>query len=341
MVRLASNTATMVTTIIPLAGSSKLCSNRLLMKTLYVTLVDHRMRTEIVKEGNKLYPNTGDRSRYLLIPQDGVLSKSAELFNQDFHVVGRTCWADRSINASASSTTNPLFQTFTLQLHENMTITESCPMKQSWVTQNWTITSFTRLELPVTCKLTSTKFNCSAITLKSGETEEVHFPHHRMTILERHWNEESTDLNQTEFIRTNITVEETSSYLPSLPSLSQISEYKTPLICAGGAVVLILIAGIGIKVAANRGTNRPSGDVNINVNTTNSANNTNKPEDSISIDYNVSPSAPEVVQPPFNFAGMDVEEIMNKNPRDRTQEEQDMVLLHIRMQKAEEASEQN
>ena len=53
------------------------------MKTLYVTLVDHRTLTEIVKEGNRLYPNTGDKSRYLLVPLDGVLSKSAELFNQD------------------------------------------------------------------------------------------------------------------------------------------------------------------------------------------------------------------------------------------------------------------
>ena len=315
------------------------------MKTLYVTLVDHRTRTEIVKEGNKLYPNTGDRSRYLLIPQDGVLSKSAELFNQDIHVVGRTCWADRSINASANSTTNPLFQTFTLQLQENMTITESCPMNQSWVTQNWIITSFTRLELPVTCKLTSTKFNCSAITLKSGETEEVHFPHHRMTILERHWNEEATNLNQTEFIQTNITVEEASSIfpsIPSLPSLSQISEYKIPLICAGGAVVLILIAGIGIKIAANRGTNRPTGDVNVNVNTTNSANNENKTDNSVSNENNPSPSAPEVIpQPPFNFAGMDIEAIMKMPPKERSTEEQDLVLLHIREKKEEEASRQN
>ena len=161
-----------------------------------------------------------------------------------------------------------------------------------------------------------------------------------MTIIERHWNEEATDLNQTKFFETNITMEEESSILPSIPSLSsfsQMSEYKIPLICAGGAVVLILIAGTSIKVAANR----RAGGVNINVNTTNSANNTNKPEDSVSIDYNVSPSAPEVVQPPFNFAGMNVKEIMDKNPRDRTQEEQDMVLLHIRMQKEEEASKQN
>ena len=98
-------------------------------------------------------------------------------------------------------------------------------------------------------------------------------------------------MNQTEFIRTNITEEEASSLfpsIPSLPSLSQISEYKIPLICAGGAVVLILIAGIGIKIAANRGTNRPTGDVNVNVNTTNSANKENKTDNSVSHEYNPS-----------------------------------------------------
>merc|ERR1712237_122171 len=92
MIRLASNTATMVTTIIPLAGTSTECNNKLLMKSLHVTLVNHRTRTTIVKVNGKLYPNTGDRSRYLVIPQDGVLSKSAELFNQEIHMVGRTCW---------------------------------------------------------------------------------------------------------------------------------------------------------------------------------------------------------------------------------------------------------
>ena len=163
-----------------------------------------------------------------------------------------------------------------------------------------------------------------------------------MTILERHWNEEATNLNQTEFIKSNITVEEATSIFPSIPPLSPlniISEYKTPIICAGGAILLILIAGIGIKI--KRGTNQPAGGVNVNVNTTNSANNENKANNSVSNDYDTSPSAPDVVQPPFNFAGMDVKAIMDMNPRDRTSEEQDMVLLHIRMQKEDEASKQN
>ena len=121
MVRLASNTATVVTTSIPVSGSSKKCENRLMMKTLYVTVVNHRTRTIITKERDRLYPS-GDRSRYLLIPLDGVLSKAAELFNQEIHMVGRTCWAHHSINASASPASDPLFQTFTLQILGNLSL---------------------------------------------------------------------------------------------------------------------------------------------------------------------------------------------------------------------------
>ena len=54
--------------IIPVSGTSGKCGNRLLMKTLFVTVVNHRTRTVITKEGDRLYPSSGDRSRYLLIP---------------------------------------------------------------------------------------------------------------------------------------------------------------------------------------------------------------------------------------------------------------------------------
>ena len=69
MVRLASYTATVVTTIIPVSGTSVHCDNRLLMKTLFMTVVNHRTRTIITKEGDRLYPASGDRTRYLLIPR--------------------------------------------------------------------------------------------------------------------------------------------------------------------------------------------------------------------------------------------------------------------------------
>ena len=146
-------------------------------------------------------------------------------------------------------------------------------------------------------------------------------------------------MNQTEFHKSNITVEEKHSFLPSLPSLGQISDYKIPIICAGGALILILITGLGIKLTMNRGASTPSGNVNLNINTTNSANNENKSENTVNNDENISPTAPETTPPPpFNYAGMDLKAILAMKADQRSPEEEDLVLLHIREQKELEAS---
>ena len=332
------------------------------MKTLYISVVNHRTRTTIVKEGNRIYPASGDKSRYLLIPQDGVISKPAELFSQEIHMVGRVCWADQKINATAAPSSSPLFQTFTLQIPGNMSIIESCPNKDSWSSQNWTIASHTKLELPITCKITSRLFNCSAISLRSAETKEVHFPHHKMTILEQHWDEEATDANNTEFTRHNVTVEPETSILqslPSLPSISQLSNLKTPLLCAGGIVILIIIVGVSIKLT----TNRSPGGLNVNVATTNNvssdnnASNDNKMsnDNNASNDTNVSndntasndsseieilpPTAPVQPQPPLNFAEVPIADILDKKASRRNGWERQMVDEYIRRKKALEASQ--
>ena len=343
MIRLASNTATMVTTIIPLAGHSNQCSNRLLMKTLHVTLVNHRTRTTIVRENGKLYPNNGDRSRYLIIPQDGILSKWAELFNQEIHVVGRTCWADQSINASAGTTPNPLFQIFTLQIPKNMTIVEYCPSNNTWISRKWTVTTFTRLELPITCKIKSKKFNCSALSLTSSETKEVQFPHHRMKILEQHWDEEANNLNRTKFYRSNVTVELTTSSFPALPTLTKPSNLKIPLIGAGGAIAFILLASIGIKLTTCKKTDNQTGTVNFNINTTNSANNENNAANSANNDNKVNEdnikkaSSAQTAVPPSKT----IEEILSMKPSERSQEEQRLAREHEWEQKELEASTQH
>ena len=333
MIRLASNTANMVTTLIPVAGHSNKCSNKLLMKTLHVTLVNHRTRTTIVMENGKLYPITGDRSRYLIIPQDGILSKAAELFNQEIHVVGRTCWADQSINATAGTTPNPLFQTFTLRIPKNMTIEERCPSNNTWISRKWTVTTFTKLELPITCKIKSAKFNCSAISLISSETKEVQFPHHRMKILEQHWDEEASNLNETKFYRSNVTVEPTTSSFPSIKA--DYSNLKIPLICVGGATALVLLVSIAIKLTACKKTDNPTGAVNFNINTTNSANNDNKAANSANNEVKEAPPAP-IEAPPLKT----LKEILNLKPSERSEEEQKLVMEHKWEQKEQEASAQ-
>ena len=48
--RLSAEITTMVTTIIPISGSSDKCEDRLIMKTMMVPLVDHRSRTVVTQE---------------------------------------------------------------------------------------------------------------------------------------------------------------------------------------------------------------------------------------------------------------------------------------------------
>ena len=89
----------------------------------------------------------------------------------------------------------------------------------------------------------------------------------------------------------------------------------------------------------NRGASTPSGNVNLNINTTNSANNENKSENTVNNDENISPTAPETTPPPpFNYPGMDLKAILDMKADQRTPEEADLVLLHIREQKELEAS---
>ena len=81
---------------------------------------------------------------------------------------------------------------------------------------------------------------------------------------------------------------------------------------------------------------------------TNSANNDNKAsiaannDNSINDDsIDLSPTAPEVSpQPPFNYPGMKIEDILEKKADKRSPEEQDLVLQYIREKKELEASQQ-
>ena len=82
-----------------------------------------------------------------------------------------------------------------------------------------------------------------------------------MKILEQHWEEEKVNINQTVFIRSNISIETRSTILPALESLNPFSNVKIPLLCAGGAVFLILLIVIFIKLAVSRA----SSGVNVNV----------------------------------------------------------------------------
>ena len=163
--------------------------------------------------------------------QDNIISRSTDTFNKDKLLVSRHCWAHQSINA-INSTTDPLLQSFTIPSTGNLSFTESCPLKNSWISKAWTISPFTKLNLPTTCKITSEKLNCSALSIKSNKTKENTFPDLRMTILEQHWATKEPKQQETQ-------------PLP-LPPLGQFKH----LICAGGTLLVISLTAVGIKLIA-------------------------------------------------------------------------------------------
>ena len=130
-------------------------------------------------------------------------------------------------------------------------------------------------------------------------------------------------------------METRNTFFPSLPSISQFSHLKIPLLCAGGAVFFILLVGIGIKLAASRAT----GDVNINVQNSNTATNDNNvSNDNIAIPPTAL-EAPISPQSPFNYLAVNIEDILKKRAHKRNREERDLVFEYIRKKKELEASQ--
>ena len=252
--RVSADITTMTTFIIPTKPSSALCEQRMVLKTLFVPVINHRSRRVVVTEGGKLFPKFGDKSRYILLSRNSLLSKQTKLFESTVRIVGRSCTLHVSVNATVTPSTNPLFEDFHFRLNGNLTITEICPSN----TTKWTISSNTKLRLPLACSLQSTLINCNSIPIKSGDTQVVHFSNHRMQIMEQHWNEEKLDFNETVFARSKITVDSssddsTSSFLDSL------DDFKTPIIGSGGAAITIAIVIIVIITAikCQRGSTPP------------------------------------------------------------------------------------
>ena len=183
--RLSAELTTMTTTIIPISSSSEKCKDRILLQTILVPPINHRSRTEVISENGRLYPKYGNRSSYILISQDAVLSKSTKMFRYNINMIRRTCEIDSSVNATSFPSEDALFEDFHFQFKGNMTVTETCPTNGTSSSFEWTISANTKLRLPVVCSLHSKLINCNYIVLRSSKSKEVHFTHYRMEPIQK------------------------------------------------------------------------------------------------------------------------------------------------------------
>ena len=214
----------------------------------------------------KLIQKYENRSTYILLSQDAVLSKKTKMFGQDIHVIGRICKIHNSVNATSSPSTDALFEESSFQFEGNMTLTENCPMNGTKTSFNWTFVSQAKLRLPMVCSLSSDKINCDSIRLQSSQTKEIHLSHYRMEIVEQKLEEEKININKTVFVKSEVLSE--TNILPSAPSL--LDKLKWPLIGTGAAIVMIIILTSAIILLKNHSSS------GVSVNITNAATSSNE-----------------------------------------------------------------
>ena len=117
--RVSADITTMTTFIIPTKASSAMCEDRMILKTMFVPVINHRSRRIVITEGGKLYPKFGDKSRYILLSRNSYLSKKTTLFESSVRIVGRSCSIHNSVNATVTPSQNPLFEDFHFLLDGN------------------------------------------------------------------------------------------------------------------------------------------------------------------------------------------------------------------------------
>ena len=244
--RVSADITTVTTFVIPTVPSATKCERRMILKTLFVPIINHKSRRVVVMEGGKMFNKFGDRSRYILMSPSSFLSKQTKLFESRARIIGRSCSIHVSVNATVSPAPNPLFEDYHFKLKGNLTVTETCPSNTSNPSKQWTISSDTKLRLPLGCSLKSTLINCNSIPIQSGDSQVVHFSNHRMQIIEQHWNEEKLNFNETVFARSRVDVSDQDDS-PSL--LESLDTFKIPIIGSGGAVAIMIILVIVIIAA--------------------------------------------------------------------------------------------
>ena len=256
---------------------------------------------------------------------NSFLSKQTKLFESRARIIGRSCSIHISVNATVSPAPNPLFEDFHFRLNGNLTVTETCPSNTSNPSKQWTISSDTKLRLPLGCSLQSTLINCNSIPIQSGDTQVVHFANHRMQIIEQHWNEEKLNFNETVFARSRVDMaNQESDDSPSL--LESLDTFKIPIIGSGGAAAILIILVIIIIAAVKCQKESTPASTPVIVQTTATA------SPAISTTATASPvvitAAPSACPPPsyeVSQATLDPEKIKRIKALDRTPKQIDVL----------------
>ena len=261
--RLSADLSTLVTTLSPLSNSSAMCRNQILTKTLLVPVVDHHRRTEIEIKGGRMIPRSTPMlhrdPHYFLIPEQSIMSRETDLFGKGAHVVGRICTASSSINASTVTSTEAISESFRLEFSGSLVLNESCEGRNGSSSTTHEVQSPALVTVPIFCSISSDRFSCGAVRIRSGDTEMVHTSHHRTVITQDHIIENKVKMTNTSFVSDSSVFSTSSGPTSWFNSMSETaSSYKPLLIAAGVAVALLAMATIPAR-RMWRGANGMSG----------------------------------------------------------------------------------
>ena len=169
-------------------------------------------------------------------------------------------------------------------------------------------------------RLQSKLINCSAIPVRSSESQEVHFYQHRMEIVEQRWEEEKLNVKETVFVKSKIFMDQlvdapTPSILDSLDSL------KVPILGSSGAAILVVILIIILVATVKLSKGKDNNNSPVIVQTSAVA---------APIAFASAPvkEIPPVPQESYNYAGMDVQDIINIPVLQRTATMREIVARH-------------
>ena len=228
-----------MTTLSPITNTSSSCKNQILTKTLMIPIVDHRRRTEIRIENDRMVPKDGEISHYFIIPKDSVMSRETELFGRSSHIIGRMCTVAVTVNASSIPSPDVITEMFELEFEGTIKLNETCPGNNSSSSITHTISSPATIKLPILCSLQSEEFSCGAATIRLADTKLIHTTHHRMIVSQDSLVEDAVEITNNTFIRSAIDPEAaadlgSTSWFRTVTQAA--SPYKTPLIIIGAVI---------------------------------------------------------------------------------------------------------
>ena len=155
-------------TLSPLSGSSRACSNMLLIKTSVTPIIRLDSMKKVKLTSGELMIND-DIQKHILLPNTEVYYKLQS--GQTSRFTGRNCIMDNSITARSIYSSSSLAEIINFDTVNDISINMSCARHKQSNISTWFIKAGSHeLNLPLDCSVISSVINCSSVTFNSTMT---------------------------------------------------------------------------------------------------------------------------------------------------------------------------